>query len=420
MQTFDTQLNTYAALVLKLGLNLQPGQVLVVAAGSRSTPVEAVDFVRLVAQQAYAMGARDVHVLWDDDELIRLRVQHAAEDALSDVPAWRVRWFEDLSAQGAAFLTLYAPNPDLLRDVDPRRASLVATANSRAFATFSAATTRLEHSWALVSVATRAWARKVFPHLDEADAMRSLWEHIFSATRITAPDPLRAWEEHLGRLHERATRLNQAHFTKLHYTAPGTDLTIELPARHIWVSGAGTVSARGTRFVPNLPTEEVFTLPAREGVHGVVRSSLPLNYNGTVIDNLSLTFERGQIVDYSAGTGYEALKSIIETDEGARYLGEVALVTVDSPTNFGTPLYNTLFDENASCHLAIGRAYPICLEDGERLTPDELAAQGANLSDAHVDFMIGSTALDVDGETMTGERIPVLRGGMWALDASPR
>lgn len=420
LDTFEAQLDKYVTLILKLGLNLQPGQVLVLAGGSRATSIEVADIARLVVRRAYELGARDVHVVWDDDELTRMRVQYAAEEALSDVPAWRVKWFEELSAQGAAFLALYAPNPDLLRDVDPRRAALLTTATNRAFASFSAASSRLEHPWTLASVATRAWARKVFPQMTEAAAIEALWGYIFRATRIDAPDPLRAWQEHLHRLNERAALLNQAHFSKLQYSAPGTALTIELPARHTWVSAGNAVSAGGTPFVPNLPTEEVFTLPAREGVHGTVRSTMPVNYNGTLIDHLALTFDRGRIVDYSADSGYGALRSIIETDVGARYLGEVALVTADSPANFGTPLFNTLFDENASCHLAIGRAYPTCLEGGEQMTPQELTAHGANLSDTHVDFMIGSPGLEVVGETATGERIPILRGGTWALGTTPR
>lgn len=416
--TFDRQLDQYITLILKLGLNLQEGQTLVIGPGAPAPVEDIAAFIRNTAMKAYELGARDVHVLWNDAELTRTRLRLAPSDALNDVPMWRVKWLEELSEQGAAFLNPYAPDPDLFSDIDPQRIATAIAAGQRAAARFAEAAAKMRHAWLVASVATPTWARKVFPQMPDAEAVDALWRYIFRTTHIDTPDPIQAWRVHLAQLNQRTAYLNQAHFRRLHYSAPGTNLTVDLPNRHIWISGGSSVNTRGVPFVPNLPTEEVFTLPQRNGVHGVVRSTMPLNYNGVLIENLALTFDAGRIIDYTASAGLDALKSIIETDDGAHYLGEVALVPVGSPVNIGTPVFNTLFDENASCHLAIGRAYPICLEGGEEMSQDELAAQGANSSLTHVDFMIGSAQLDIDGETASGERIPVFRAGAWASEVT--
>jgi len=410
--TFESQLERYATLLLTLGVNLQPGQNLIINAST--APVEEVaGIMRLLTTKAYEMGARNVFPEWDDAAVARTRMLSAPEEALSDVQLWRVKWMEEEAERGTAFLSLYAPDPNLFSGIDTQRLTISRRAHARARAHLSELTSKMAHPWSVGAIATQAWARKVYPDLSGADGMAALWRYIFTATRIDRPDPIQAWRDHLDQLSTHMTFLNRMRFKRLRYSAPGTDLAIDLPEGHLWVGG-GAGARSGPQFVPNLPTEEVFSLPAREGVNGTVSSTMPLNYNGTLIEGIRLTLERGRIVSYAAERGEEALKSIIETDEGSRYLGEVALVPNDSPVNIGTPVYNTLFDENASCHIAIGRAYPICIEGGETMSPDELAAHGVNASDAHVDFMIGSAEMDIDGETASGERVPVFRKGMWA------
>ncbi len=414
--TFDAQLDTYVTLLLRLGVNLQPGQNLILNA--TAAPLEEVaPVMRVATRKAYELGARNVYPQWDDAEITRTRMLLAPEEALSDVQMWRVRWLEEQSEAGSAFLSLFAPDPDLYHGVDIARLTIAQRANARAGARLSAATSKLAHPWSAGAIATRAWARKVFPDLSDSEALAALWDYIFKATRVDQPDPLQAWRDHLAQLDAHMRYLNRMRFARLRYSAPGTDLTIDLPQGHLWTGGAAA-AYKGHPFVPNVPTEEVFSLPAREGVNGVVSATMPLNYNGVLIEGIRLTLEGGRIVSYSATRGEDSLKSIIETDEGSHYLGEIALVPVDSPLNRGTPVYNTLFDENASCHIAIGRAYPICIEGGEAMAPDELVAHGVNSSDAHVDFMIGSAQMDIDGETASGERVPVFRSGAWAEGAA--
>ncbi len=420
MFDFETALDGYISLILELGLNLQPGQTLAIGAtGSTPLPVDEVaTFIRRLTEAAYRRGAHNVDVLWDDQELLRLRYQHAPEEALSDVSDWRVRRLDELMERGAAFFFPLSANPDLFQGIPPSRVATAVSARQRAFTRFVDSEMANSFSWCCAAVPTREWARKVFPRLDEAEAFDALWRYVARTMRLDTPDPQAAWHDHLRLLDDRATALTRARFARLRYRAPGTELTIELPARHRWLSIGGEVNAKGLRFAPNLPSEEVFTLPSRDGVSGTVRSTLPLAYQGQLIEGIALTFDGGRIVDYSATAGYDALKSIVETDEGSHYLGEVALVSADAPTNIGTPLFETLFDENAACHLAIGTAYPSTLEGGEQMDPEVLAANGANKSLTHVDFMIGSRDLDVEGETTDGERIAILREGLWVLDTT--
>jgi aminopeptidase len=410
---FDERLDAYLNILLKLGVNLQQDQTLVIETGSPTAIEDAAPIARLLVRKAYEMGARHVFMQWDDAEVARTRMLLEPEERLSEIPTWRVTWLEELADQGAAFLNLYAPDSDLYSGVAPTRVATSTRARARAGARLAASAATLRHPWSVASIATRAWARQVYPEKSEIEAVAALWDYIFNATRINQADPLGAWRQHLQQLNERTQYLNTMRFRRLHYRAPGTDLRIALPERQVWIGGGNSVSAQGIAFVPNLPTEEVFSLPMRTGVEGAVSSTMPLNYNGNLIEGIQLRFEEGRIVEFDASKGRDLLETIIETDEGSRYLGEVALVPVDSPTNTGVPVRNTLFDENASCHLAIGRAYPICLEGGAAMSPEDLAAHGANTSLTHVDFMVGSDKLDIDGETASGELIPIFRSGMW-------
>jgi aminopeptidase len=268
--------------------------------------------------------------------------------------------------------------------------------------------------WVGVALASPAWAHKVFPDKTPDEALTALWNHIFHATRVDTPDPVATWKAHSEELGHRVEALDRAHFACLRYRGPGTELTIELPARHRWLGG-GATDSHGVYFVPNIPTEEVFSAPQRNGVNGTVRGTMPVLLQGTIVDGVRLRFEEGRIVEYDATQGREALGHLIETDEGSHYLGEVALVTSDSPTFATFPLYNTLYDENVSCHLAIGAAYPECIAGAHEMTPEQLLEAGANKSAAHWDFMVGSSELEIDGETADGQRTPIIRSGAWIL-----
>lgn len=400
----------YITVILRTGANLRPGQTVVI---SSELTVEGLTFIHRLAEKAYMLGGGNVIMYWQDQAVLRLKGLYASQSALQSEPIWRGKELEQLSREGAAFLTIIAPDPRALADVDPSRMATIRRASASATTAYSHRMMNNEHVWVAAGIPTTSWARQVFPQISKDEAVLALWRFILRVARADQPDPLAAWQEHLGNLSTRRDLLNKLHIRRLHYRAPGTDLSLELPEGHKWIGGAPQ-SPAGHTFVPNIPLEEVFTLPKKGGVNGTVRSTLPLFAHGQLIEHLSLTFERGRIVSFSAEKGEETLRHIIETDEGSHYLGEVALVPVTSPCNIGIPLYNTLFDENASCHLAIGQSYPACLERGDEMRADELAASGANSSMVHVDFMIGSEALDIDGETANGGIVPIMRQGIWA------
>lgn len=410
MNNFEKNLEKYAELAVKVGINIQENQTLVVNA-----PISTADFVRKVAKKAYDAGAKNVHVSWRDEEVTLIKFMNAPDEAFKEFPMWKAKGYEEMAEEGAAFLSIAASNPDLLKDVDPERISTANKTGSKAMEKFREYTMKDKNSWCVVSVPTKEWAAKIFPNLDEKESVDALWENIFKVTRIDKDDPVKAWTDHLNLLREKMNYLNEKKFKKLHFKAPGTDLEMELPKGHIWVAGDST-NEKGHDFVANMPTEEVFSMPLKTGVNGTVSSTKPLNYGGTLIENFSLTFKEGKIVDFKAEKGYETLKRLIETDEGSHYLGEVALVPDDSPiSNSDIIFFNTLFDENASCHFAIGAAYPSCIEGGNKLSKDELKKKGANDSLTHVDFMIGSPEMNIDGETEDGEMIPIFRDGNWAI-----
>jgi aminopeptidase len=410
MSTFAENLEKYAELAVKVGINIQKGQTLVINA-----PTNNIDFVRLIAKKAYQAGAKNVHVEWNDEQLSLLKYTLAPDEAFTEYPMWKARGFEEMAENGAAFMSIIASNPDLLKDVEPDR---IADANKTAGKALERYRNYIQAdkvSWCVLAAPSKEWAEKVFPNTLGSESIEKLWEAIFYATRANLADPVAAWQEHNQTLLTKVDFLNNKKYAKLHYYGPGTDLTIELPEKHLWVGGSGPNEA-GVEFVANMPTEEVFTLPKKDGVNGVVSSTKPLNYSGTVIDKFSLTFKNGKIVDFAAEEGYETLKRLIDIDTGSHFLGEVALVPHDSPiSNSNIIFYNTLFDENASCHLAIGSAYSFNLEGGKTMSKEELQKNGANTSITHVDFMIGSSQLSIDGETKQGTREPLFKAGNWAF-----
>jgi aminopeptidase len=410
MSALEEMLDRYADLTVKVGVNIQPGQALHITA-----PIDSADFVRKIARKAYEAGAKNVVIDWTDDELTRMKYDLAPDEAFHEYPSWKARGYEEMAENGAAFLTITASNPDLLKGVDPERIAAANKAAGQALYKYRSYAMADQVSWSVIAVPSPAWAAMVFPDLPEPEQMNALWNAIFRAVRLDADDPIQAWRNHHAHLNQKVDYLNAKRYRCLHYEAPGTRLSIELPPDHIWIGG-GSVNAKGIRFMANMPTEEVFTAPLKQGVNGVVRSTKPLSRNGNLIENFSLTFEQGRIVDFTAETGYEVLKRTIETDEGSHYLGEVALVPHHSPISQSNLIfYHSLFDENASNHLAIGNAYPVCVEGGASLTKEEMEQRGLNTSLTHVDFMIGSAEMNIDGETADGTREPIFRNGNWAF-----
>lgn len=417
MLSFAQKLQNYADLIVKVGVGLQPGQRLILR-----TPIEAAPLVRLIATSAYQAGARFVEVMWHDDAVTLARFQHAPRDSFKEFPAWRTNVLAQAAEQGDATLTIYSFDPDLLADQDPE---LIATAQrvlDEHMLPFRHKLMADAVNWCLISLPIPGWAAKIFPDDPPDTQMDKLWDLVFKMVRADQPDPVAAWQQHLADLRAREDYLNHKQYTALKYSAPGTDLTVGLPDNHIWKGGQSiTTNSARIPFVANIPTEEVFTLPHKDRTHGVVAASKPLSYGGgsgggLLIEDFSLTFENGRVIKAIAKKGEETLNKMLDSDEGARQLGEVALVPYNSPISAsGIMFYNTLFDENAASHLALGRAYRFCLENGPAMTPEEFAAAGGNFSLIHTDFMIGSQEMDVDGLTRDGAAEPVMRNGEWTF-----
>ena len=404
-------LKKYAELVVKVGVNLQPDQLLVI-----NSPIECAGFARLIAKAAFEAGAHDVVVSWGDEELAHIRYAGGKKEIFTEFPEWKVRFYQDYAEQGAAFVSIAARNPEIFKDIEPEKLTLAAQAAGAALLEYRARLMNNENTWCVVSVPTAGWAQKVFPGLAEEEAQARLWQEIFRTVRIEPDkDPAEAWKKHIATLQRAAEFLNKKNFKALHYkNSLGTDLTVELPEGHIWAGGAEK-AATGVTFAANMPTEEVYSLPLREGVNGVVYASKPLIYHGSRIENFHLTFKEGRVVDFGAEIGEETLKELISMDEGSHYLGEVALVPYDSPiSQSGILFYNTLFDENAACHLALGKAYPTCLKGGKKMDSVTLLQHGVNDSLVHEDFMIGTADLSIVGTTQEGEEVEIFRDGNFA------
>ena len=377
--------------------------------------VDQAPLARLITEEAYRLGAAEVIVQWSDETIQREFLAHAATDRIENVPQYKIDQTDDWIAKGASRISVVSSNPDALAGVDAQRVAAFQTANGKALVNLRKATQANKVSWTVVAAASEGWAAKVFPELATSEEqVDALWNEIFKTTRIYEENPVIAWDIHDKKLQEKAAELNEQQFTALHYTAPGTDLTIGLPKNHLW-EGAGSYNARGEEFMANMPTEEVFTAPDSRRVDGYVSSTKPLSYAGTIISGMKFTFKDGKVVDFSAEQGEEALKNLLAIDEGAKHLGEVALVPDPSPiSQSGLIFYNTLFDENASNHLAFGSAYAFNLQGGTEMSEEELAEAGLNRSQTHVDFMVGSDKMNIDGIKEDGTIVPVFRNGDWA------
>lgn len=407
-EQFDDYLEQYAELIVRVGLNLRAGQKLMIR-----VPIEGAPLARKITASAYRAGARLVDVLFSDELLTLIRYQNAPRDSFTEFPAYRTKAMAEFASQGEAMVAIVGEDPDLLKDQDP---ALIAIAQKTAMThsrEYLNHITSNKNNWLVVAMPTPSWAAKVFPGLSPEEQLQKLWEAIFKVTRIGQGDPVALWQEHLRQLTGRSAMLNEKHYAALKYRAPGTDLTIGLPEKHLWAGGQEH-AANGITFVANMPTEEVFTMPHKDRVDGVIRATLPLSYGGTLIENFSLTFKDGKVVDFKAEKGQEVLLSLLDTDDGARRLGEVALVPQSSPVAQAKMMFfNTLFDENASSHLAFGRAYPFTMQGGDAMSEEQFAAEGGNTSLAHVDFMVGSDEMDIDGITSDGKAEPLIRGGEW-------
>ncbi|MFO1123301.1 MAG: aminopeptidase [Hyphomicrobiales bacterium] len=407
--THDELLDRYAQLTIRSGLNLRKGQELLITA-----PLDAVPLVRRITEHAYKAGATLVTTFYSDDPATLARYRFAPDESFDTAPAWLFEGMAQAFRGGAARLAIAGEDPGLLAGQDPARLSRANKARSVAYRPALELITGFAINWCVIACATPAWARSVFPQLREAEALAKLWSAIFSCCRADLPDPVAAWETHSANLARRTAFLNERRYAALRYRGPGTDLRLGLATDHVWKGGAGK-ARNGVVCNANIPTEEVFTAPHKDKVDGIVCSTKPLSYQGSMIDGIKVRFEKGRIVEMTAAKGEEAFRSLISTDEGAARLGEVALVPHSSPiSRSGIVFNNTLFDENAASHIAVGQSYTENIRDGGSRSKDELAALGANASLVHVDWMIGSGSLDIDGITADGKTEPLMRQGEWA------
>ncbi len=410
MTSHETLLDRYAELTIKSGLGLKAGQQLLLTA-----PLEAVDLVRRITFHAYQAGASLVTTLYTDEQASLMRYTTGHDAGFDTAPAWLFNGMAEAFRDGnCARLAIIGEDPALLSAQDPEKLSRANRARSKAYKPVIELITSFATNWCIISAATPSHARNMFPALSEEVAMQKLWDAIFKCTRADLPDPIAAWDTHNKALHSRVKLLNDKRYAALKYTGPGTDFTLGLVDNHVWAGGA-SMARNGIVCNPNIPTEEVFTMPHRERVDGVVRSTKPLSYQGSMIEGISVRFEKGRIVEGNATKGGDVFKKMISTDDGAARLGEVALVPHSSPISASGLVFNeTLYDENAACHIAVGQAYSQNMEGAAEMTADEKLAAGMNTSLIHVDWMIGSGELDIDGITKHGKAEPLMRKGEWA------
>lgn len=420
LENFDqkkiSMIEKYADLIVTTGINLQKGQPVILRG-----PLGASEFMRLVLRKCYQNGASYVHIEYIDSLAEKEKYLHGGEQAVSYFPQWKADGYEEMCRNNACFIRISGDDPDVFSDVPAEIIGLANKVNSQGMKKVNKYTMNSELSWVVAAAPTEEWARKVFPGLSCEEAVSELWGRILIASRVDRDDPEKAWHDHNESLRSKTEYLNSMQFASLHYRSAGngitkgTDLTIKLPENHIW-SGGAEKNASGIYFNANMPTEEVFTAPQKYGINGYVSSSLPFNCNGNLVENFVLYFENGKVVDMTAEKGLDTLRELLATDEGASYIGEVALVPHDSPiSNTNTIFFNTLFDENASCHLAFGEAYPSCIKGGELMTEEELEKNGLNTSLIHNDFMIGFPDMDITAVTRSGETVQIFKNGNWAI-----
>lgn len=406
-------LNKYAAFTVQVGVNVQKGQTLIIRC-----PVEGAYFGRACMEVAYKAGARDVVIRWEDEKAARIRMELGEEEALSETKPYELRSYLDYaeSEGGCCLLAIHASDPEIFKGLDTAKINRVSLAKQEAMKSWREYTMKDRVQWCVVAIPTPAWAASVFPGLAEDEAQEKLWGAIFDVCRVTGGDPVSAWKEHVAKTSACRDKLNELQLESIHMTSSnGTDLTVGLAEGHTW-EGACSKAENGAVFIANVPTEEVFTAPHRERVNGVVKGTKPYVYNGQLIEGFSVTFKDGVVVDYSAEKNAELLGQLLDSDEGARRIGEIALVPASSPINrSGLLFYNTLFDENAACHIAFGAGYPTTVKGGAAMTTEELLACGVNDSAIHEDVMVGAEDMTITGLTKTGETVTIFENGEWAI-----
>lgn len=405
----DKQLASYAELCIKIGVNLQKNQSVCI-----NTPVECADIARYIAEAAYTHGAKKVLVEYRDEKLSRIKYDHETIETLKEIPQWFIDKKNDIVKEKMCVISIAAGDPSIFAGVDPEKLKASSIATRTALKAYQAASMSNVIRWLVVSVPTKAWAKQVFP--GQENPVDKLWNAIALSMHLDTENPLKAWEKHIETLNRRAKFLNDHNFEYIHMTSKnGTDLKVGLAKDHIWCA-AQEMAQDGIAFTANMPTEEIFTAPHKYNVNGVVKNALPLVNQGNIIDDFSVTFKDGRVTDFSAGKGYDALKNIIETDAGSRHIGEIALIGKKSPIHeMGLLFYNTLFDENASCHLAFGKAYPTNVKNGSKMTVAKLDKMGVNDSMEHCDFMVGTNDMDILGVTHDGKKIQLFVDGEWVI-----
>ncbi len=414
---FERKLEKYAEIIVKIGLNIQPGQRLLIGgptAFSYGVPIELAPLIRLITKKAYESGARFVEVMWDDDQLRLIRFQYAPRDSFEEFPIWRTDCQNEYGKRGDAVLIFSAFNPDLLKGHDPDLMGITFNTYLKYRKNFSDLISTSAMNWCAIAAPIDGWTEKLFPDIPQEKQKAKFWDITFEICRVKDKDPIAAWEAHIKQLVARGTFLNRKQYTALKLNAPGTDLTIGLPKGHIWGS-ARFKAQNGIEYVGNIPTEEIFTIPHKDKTDGTVTTTKPRALDVT-IEDMSLTFSKGQVIEARAKKGENMLEKILEMDEGTKRLGEIALVPHSSPiSQSGLLFYNTLIDENASSHIALGKAFKFALENGKEMSDEDFPSAGGNLSKTHIDFMIGSDKMDVDGILKNGKSEPIMRNGEWAF-----
>jgi len=409
---FEAKLEKYAQVIVRVGVNLQPDQSILMW----NPPYEAAPLVRAITQAAYQAGAKLVTPIYFDEQIHILRLKYGSDESIAANDHVAMDAVQKFSDRGDALLSIQGLAPDYLAGLDPEKIKKMGQANTHSSSPYIEAVTSGKVQWSAVRSPTQAWADMVLPALSPKERMPAFWEMVFQLSRADGDDPVSDWNEHLSKLAIRKDYLNAKQYAALRYSAPGTDLTVGLPAGHIWESGSDRTKT-GITYTANIPTEEVFTMPHRLQVDGEVRSTKPLDYGGMLIEDFTLRFEKGAVVHAAAEKGEQYLNYALAVDENARFTGEVALVPNSSPiSQSGVIFYDGLFDENASNHIALGSSYKSSMSGGEELSDKEFTAAGGNISKLHLDFMIGSGAMDVDGTTQDGNSEPIMRSGEWTQD----
>ena len=413
MENFDELLKKYADFIVRVGVNPQPGQTLII-----NCPLEGAPLARLCVRSAYEAGARDVQVNWSDDAVARARMELGSEEALTDLKPWQLRRYLDYaeSEGGVCVLHLIADDPELYAGIDGNKISRVNAARRAFMEEWQEYTMNDRVQWSIAAMPSAPWAKKMFPELEEAAAIEKLWRLIFDVCRVTNGDPVNEWKAHIDRLTGLKDKMNALDLESVHFeSSNGTDLTVGIADKATWESAA-SVSEKGVVFLPNIPTEEVFTAPHKDKVNGIVYGTKPYVFNGQLIKGFHVTFKDGRVVEHGADEGAELLGRLLDTDEGARSIGEVALVPASSPINrSGALCYSTRFDENAAWHIAFGASYPGTTENGTRLSKDELLARGMNQSAIHEDVMVGAEDSHITGKCRDGHTVDLFRDGVWVL-----